>query len=204
MMALALAGFLSSCLGKPSSWSAFIDAQVEMNSSRYRVPAEWIRAVITVESGGCTLREGGPLRSKAGAVGLMQLMKPTWQEISSTYGLGPSIDDPAANIAAGVAYLRLMYDRFGYPGVFAAYNAGPGRYRASLSGRPLPIETRHYVHAVLSLLAGLQSIKNKGSLGSEAKVPSLFVIYVKDGSHGSGLHGHVADVSESSLLFSLR
>lgn len=134
----------------------------------------------------------------------MQLMKPTWQEISSTYGLGSSIDDPATNIAAGVAYLRLMYDRFGYPGVFAAYNAGPGRYRASLSGRPLPFETRHYVHAVLSLLTDLQDIKNEGSIASEAKGPSLFVIYVKDRSHEASLHGHIAYVSQPSLLFFLR
>src|SRR3546814_4276959 len=43
-------------------------------------------------------------------------------------------------------YLRLMYDRFGYPGLFGAYNAGPARYAAFVSdGRPLPAETRAYV-----------------------------------------------------------
>src|SRR3546814_20120525 len=46
-------------------------------------------------------------------------------------------------------YLRLMYDRFGYPGLFAAYNAGPGRYADHLStGRPLPGETRAYLKAL--------------------------------------------------------
>ena len=46
-------------------------------------------------------------------------------------------------------YLRAMYDRFGYPGLFAAYNAGPGRYADHLTtGRPLPGETRAYVAAV--------------------------------------------------------
>lgn len=42
-----------------------------------------------------------------------------------------------------------MYDRFGYPGLFAAYNAGPARYAAYLSGRAtLPRETRAYMAAV--------------------------------------------------------
>jgi len=53
---------------------------------------------------------------------------------------------PHDNIIAGAAYLRLMYDRFGYPGFFAAYNAGPQRYAMYLAGRRgLPLETRHYL-----------------------------------------------------------
>lgn len=38
-----------------------------------------------------------------------------------------------------------MFDRFGYPGLFAAYNAGPARYEASLRGQTLPGETRDYL-----------------------------------------------------------
>src|SRR3546814_7041331 len=39
-----------------------------------------------------------------------------------------------------------MYERFGYPGLFAAYNAGPARYAAHLrTGRTLPGETRSYL-----------------------------------------------------------
>lgn len=42
-----------------------------------------------------------------------------------------------------------MYDRFGYHGMLAAYNAGPGRYLESLrTGRPLPAETRAYVRKI--------------------------------------------------------
>ena len=45
-----------------------------------------------------------------------------------------------------------MYDRFGYPGLFAAYNAGPGRYGEHLArGRPLPRETRDYVAKITGL-----------------------------------------------------
>src|SRR3546814_6386427 len=39
-----------------------------------------------------------------------------------------------------------MYERFGYPGLFAAYKAGPARYAAHLrTGRTLPGETRSYL-----------------------------------------------------------
>ena len=81
-------------------------------------------------------------------------MTPTWLEMRRLFSLEGAIDDPAANIAAGAAYLRVMYDRFGFPGVFAAYNAGPRRYGESLHGRPLPPETGRYVDAILARLGG--------------------------------------------------
>jgi len=79
-------------------------------------------------------------------MGLMQLMPETWREMRSLLGLGDDPHQPRDNILAGTAYLRAMYDRFGYPGLFAAYNAGPGRYSRYLSGaRRLPAETVAYV-----------------------------------------------------------
>lgn len=66
--------------------------------------------------------------------------------LRAAHGLGNDPDDPRDNILAGAAYLRLMYDRFGYPGLFAAYNAGPERYAGHLAtGRTLPGETRAYL-----------------------------------------------------------
>lgn len=98
------------------------------------------------ESGGRTSLGGRPIVSHAGAMGLMQLMPGTWLDMRARYGLGANPHDPRDNIIAGTAYLRLMFDRFGYPGLFAAYNAGPARYAASLrTGRILPAETRAYV-----------------------------------------------------------
>ncbi|GLS35130.1 hypothetical protein GCM10010869_07180 [Mesorhizobium tianshanense] len=41
--------------------------------------------------------------------------------------VGPDPHDPRDNILAGAAYLRAMQDRYGFPGLFAAYNAGPER-----------------------------------------------------------------------------
>ena len=118
-------------------------------SSRFGIPESWIRRVMRAESGGRTMLEGRPIMSPAGAQGLMQLMPGTWRAMAAAYGLGPDPHDPRDNIVAGTAYLRAMYDRFGYPGLFAAYNAGPGRYSEHLAtGRRLPAETVAYVSSV--------------------------------------------------------
>jgi len=118
-------------------------------SARFDVPAAWIERVMRAESRGLTMLGGRPIVSRAGAMGLMQLMPATWTTMRARLGLGLNPHDPRDNILAGTLYLRLMYERFGYPGLFGAYNAGPGRYAAHLAtGRPLPEETRYYVAAV--------------------------------------------------------
>jgi len=124
-------------------------------SARFGVPAAWIEQVIRAESRGLTVWQGRPITSRAGAMGLMQLMPATWGSMRSALGLGGDPYQPRDNILAGTAYLRAMYDRFGYPGLFGAYNAGPGRYGASVSaGRPLPAETRNYVDKITQATAG--------------------------------------------------
>lgn len=126
-------------------WSRHIDQA----SSRFGVPEEWIRRVMRAESGGRTMLDGRPITSSAGAMGLMQLMPGTWSEMRARYGLGRDPHRPSDNILAGTAYLRLLYDRFGYPGLFAAYHAGPSRYADHLlTGRTLPAETLAYVAEV--------------------------------------------------------
>jgi soluble lytic murein transglycosylase-like protein len=118
-------------------------------SARFGVPAAWIERVIRAESAGQTQFRGRPITSRAGAKGLMQLMPATWAAMRAHLGLGADPYDPRDNILAGTCYLRLMYDRFGYPGLFAAYNAGPARYADHLAGgRMLPAETRAYLASV--------------------------------------------------------
>lgn len=132
-------------------------------------------SVIAAESGGRTELGGKPITSHAGAMGLMQVMPATWASLRTRYRLGPDPHDPRDNIVAGTAYLREMYDRFGYPGLFAAYNAGPGRYGEHLArGRPLPRETRDYV-AKITGQAGLQNALASRSRGDEAEVPQAEV-----------------------------
>ncbi|MEE4450522.1 lytic transglycosylase domain-containing protein [Novosphingobium resinovorum] len=115
-------------------------------SQRFGIPQAWIAAVMQAESAGLTHLNGRPITSHAGAMGLMQVMPGTWAAMRRQHGLGPNPHHPRDNIMAGTAYLRAMYDRFGYPGLFAAYNAGPGRYTEHLrTGRRLPVETRGYI-----------------------------------------------------------
>ncbi|WP_246587250.1 lytic transglycosylase domain-containing protein [Stakelama flava] len=118
-------------------------------ATRFAIPEDWIWRVMRAESGGRTHLHGRPIRSASGAMGLMQLMPGTWAEMRSTQRLGADPDDPRDNILAGTAYLRAMYGRFGYPGLFAAYHAGPARYIAWIEGRrALPEATLAYVAAV--------------------------------------------------------
>jgi soluble lytic murein transglycosylase-like protein len=121
---------------------------IEEASTRFAVPAHWIRAVIRVESGG-----DAHAISPRGAMGLMQLMPATWVELSARHGLGLDPFDASDNISAGTAYLKEMHDRFGSAGFLAAYHAGPVRYEQHLAtSQPLPPETIAYVTAVTSLL----------------------------------------------------
>jgi soluble lytic murein transglycosylase-like protein len=141
-------------------------------ATRFSIPERWIERVMRAESGGRTRLEGRPIRSPKGAIGLMQLMPGTWTEMRVRLGLGDNPDDPRDNILAGSCYLRLMYDRFGYPGLFGAYNAGPARYAAWLAGRArLPGETLAY----LEMLGG-SAADAKPDAVADKPGPSLFVV----------------------------
>lgn len=135
-------------------------------SVRFGVPEPWIERVMRAESRGRLTLNGRPITSRAGAMGLMQLMPATWADMRGRLGLGSDPHAPRDNVLAGTFYLRLMYDRYGYPGLFAAYNAGPARYAEYLAGaRRLPAETRGYL---LQTAGGdAQSVRG-GSDGSSA------------------------------------
>jgi hypothetical protein len=87
--------------------------------------------------------------SPVGAMGLMQVMPATYEELRVRHRLGDDPYDPHNSILAGTAYIREMYDRFGAPGFLAAYNAGPDRVDSYLAGRAvLPDETVNYLAAI--------------------------------------------------------
>lgn len=117
-------------------------------SQRFAIAPNWIRSVLSIESAGDV-----HARSPKGAMGLMQIMPSTWAELRERYNLGSDPYNPHDNILAGTAYLRELLDRYGSPGVFAAYNAGPSRYEEHLAGGSLPGETRAYVAKLANLLA---------------------------------------------------
>lgn len=145
MRAQAIEQFDQEAIARLQVLQPFIDE----TSERFGIPQDWIRAVIRAETGGRTTVNGQPITSRAGATGPMQVMPQTYGELQLRYELGPDPTDPEQNILAGTAYLKELYDRFGRPGMFAAYNAGPERYRAHLDGKlPLPEETRAYLAAL--------------------------------------------------------
>jgi soluble lytic murein transglycosylase-like protein len=145
VLALALLAAAPAEAGPVDRWRPFIAEA----SARFGVPENWIERVMRAESGGRTMLGGRPITSHSGAMGLMQLMPGTWADLRARLGLGADPHDPRDNILAGTLYLRMMHDRFGYPGLFGAYNAGPARYAAYLrDGRTLPAETRAYLASV--------------------------------------------------------
>lgn len=126
------------------------DALMTEASQRFQVPKPWIRAVMRQESGGRTmLGHDRPIVSHAGAIGLMQVMPGTYDEMAEQHKLGADPFDARNNILAGTAYLRWLHKRYGYPRMFAAYNAGPGRVER---GGRLPAETRAYVGGITRTL----------------------------------------------------
>lgn len=118
-------------------------------AQRYGLPETLIRSVMRAESGGLATLNGAPITSPAGAMGLMQLMPSTWADMRAALRLGADPYDPRDNIMAGSFYLKQLGERFGYPGMIAAYNAGPERFAAYLRGeRRLPSETVAYLNSV--------------------------------------------------------
>jgi soluble lytic murein transglycosylase len=109
-------------------------------SRQHQLHPALIRAVIKAES------DFDPMAvSRAGAVGLMQLMPQTAVQLEVQ-----DLFDPEDNIGGGTKYLRQLLDRFrgNLPLALAAYNAGEhvvDRYRAL----PPIDETRQYVRKVL-------------------------------------------------------
>ena len=84
-------------------------------SHRFDIPEAWLVAIMRVESAG-----NARAISSSGAMGLMQVMPGTWNEMRLRYQLGNDPIDAHDNILAGAAYLRELHDRFGSPGFLAA------------------------------------------------------------------------------------
>jgi hypothetical protein len=147
-------------------------------ASRFGVPAHWIDAVMQAES-----RGDANATSVKGAMGLMQIMPRTWAGLRVRYGLGANPYDPRDNVLAGTAYLRELYDRYGFDGFLAAYNAGPDRYENSLAmGRALPAETVAYVERVTQAIGQKPSDRSivVASLSPSRAASPLFAVRCND------------------------
>ena len=113
---------------------------LEQSAAENALPVEYFARVIWQES-----RFDARAVSAKGAEGIAQFMPRT----ASWHGLADPLD-PIESLRHSAAYLRELLNRFGNLGLAAAaYNAGPARVSAWLTGhRPLPGETHNYVALV--------------------------------------------------------
>lgn len=117
-----------------------IISMIDEASEKYGVDSKLVQALVQQESG-----FNPNAKSKAGALGLMQLMPATAK------GLGVNNPmNPKENIEGGVKYLKSMLDRFHGNTILAlaAYNAGPNAV-SKYDGVPPYKETQNYVKAIL-------------------------------------------------------
>jgi len=140
------------------------------------------------ETGG--LKDPEKARSKAGAIGVMQLMPAT----AKALGVDPT--DPYQNIQGGVTYLKQMQDKYQNPQLtLMAYNAGPGRVDKALRSpqglASLPSETRNYSEGGIAHFAG-----KKDSLVQEMQD--------SDPMQAPDMTGDDALASNSTILNNLR
>jgi soluble lytic murein transglycosylase-like protein len=137
------------------------EADVIKEAKRIGLPESIALHALYKETGG--LKNPESARSKAGAIGIMQLMPATAKELK----VNPH--DPMENIQGGVGYLKKMYDKYQDPRLaLMAYNAGPGRLDKALRSREgissLKPETLNYVKMAEG---GVAHFKNKGKVSQE-------------------------------------
>lgn len=117
------------------------DPTIRSVAKIYKLPHTLLHAVISAESS-----YNPDAVSKAGAVGLMQLMP----ETAKQYGVSNRLD-PKQNIYGGTRYLRYLAKLFNndLTLMLAAYNAGEGAVKKYGNKVPPYKETRNYVKKVI-------------------------------------------------------
>jgi soluble lytic murein transglycosylase-like protein len=123
----------------PAAYAAAIQQVAELQD----ISPALLEALVWQES-----RWQANARSRAGAIGLTQLMPGTAREL----GVNPhDLDD---NLIGGARYLRQQLDRFegDIELALAAYNAGPGRVQRRRAIPNIP-ETQNYVRAIVDRLS---------------------------------------------------
>jgi soluble lytic murein transglycosylase len=136
------------------------EANMRDYSKKNGVDEAWVFGLVRQES-----RFMADVRSRAGALGLMQIMPATGQWLAKKAGLKnfqtSSTIQPEMNISLGTYYLKYLLEELAHPVLAtAAYNAGPSRAKRWRDDKPLDgaiyaetipfTETRDYVKKVMS------------------------------------------------------
>ncbi|MEJ2697841.1 MAG: lytic transglycosylase domain-containing protein [Candidatus Sulfobium sp.] len=142
-------------------------------ASKYDLEPGLIRAVIRTESNGDRTAV-----SKKGAIGLMQIMPATADDMN----VGNPFD-PKENIEGGTKYLKYLLERFDgdLTLALAAYNAGPATVE-KYGGMPPIQETRQYVKKVLSLYNGSGSASSGFGRKTKSAPMHIYKVVLADGT----------------------
>ena len=147
----------------PAVQSAALNDTILRHARQHRVDPALVRAVIKAES------DFDPTAvSRAGAMGLMQLMPHTALRLNVRDPYNPE-----ENVRGGAQYLRYLLDRFhgNVPLALAAYNAGETRVERYRNLPPIE-ETRHYVSKVLRFYHAFLSSESDALLRSAGTAAS--------------------------------
>ncbi|HWR59081.1 MAG TPA: lytic transglycosylase domain-containing protein [Thermodesulfovibrionales bacterium] len=142
-------------------------------ATKYAIDPSLVHAVIKTES------NGNPYAvSKKGAMGLMQLMPMTANDLQVSNPF-----DPEDNIDGGTKYLKYLIDKFkgDLTLALAAYNAGP-KLVEKRRAVPEISETKQYVKKVLSLYNGKTSHPVPSNQTVAANPERIYKIVAEDGS----------------------
>ena len=153
---------------------ADFSSYVHQAAAKYDLEPELITAVITTESNG-----NHRAVSRKGAIGLMQLMPATANDLNV---INPF--NPEENIEGGTRYLKQLLERFNgnLTLALAAYNSGPKTVEKYGAVPPI-LETRQYVKKVFSLYNGKKSYEFPGMSSSSQKPSSpIYKIVLDDGT----------------------
>jgi soluble lytic murein transglycosylase-like protein len=106
---------------------AQVAAAIVREANLHGIDPNLVMAVIHIESRGDTFA-----LSPVGAMGMMQIMPPTGEELAAQLEIpwrgATTLFDPVLNVRIGIAYLKQLESRYeSIATALAAYNWGPGR-----------------------------------------------------------------------------
>jgi hypothetical protein len=147
---------------------------IHKSAAKYNLEPELIKAVIKTESNG-----NHRAVSRKGAMGLMQLMPSTANDMNVSNPFNPE-----ENIEGGSRYLKYLLERFNgnVTLALAAYNSGPKTVEKYGNVPPID-ETRQYVKRIYSMYNGNKYfVPSVVTESPKAKPAPIYRVVLEDGT----------------------